>query len=120
MYSFSFQWCGDIKNEKDIEEIIAYRYGGVFESSKANNYVVFFRMPTDKVLIERLSKQEQEQAQKYVEARRMGLFSPPTHKINKRDILGYLDKKKGQVIFNPNFIVLNDNKTVEESSHSIK
>ena len=117
--SFSAQWCGDIKKDKDIEAILAYNYGGIVESSMANDYIILFRMPSDRVTIEKLSKQEQEQAKELVVPRRQGLFSAPTHKVNKRDILGYLDKKKGQVVFNPDFIVLNDDKIVEDSTQDI-
>ena len=115
--AFSFQWCGDISNDKDIEGILAYGYGGLVESSKANNYVILFRMPNDELKIETLSEQEQEQAQEFIEARRFGLISLPTHKINKRDILGYIDKKKGQVIFNPCFTISNYEHEKEEETH---
>lgn len=35
--AFSFQWCGNAENDHDIERILNYRYGGVTESSKAEN-----------------------------------------------------------------------------------
>ena len=102
--SFSCQWCGDIKNNKDIEEILTYGYGGIIESSKADNYVVLFKGPKDHANLEELSEEEQDKAQNFVETRRMGLMIIPTHKISNKEILGYIDKEKGHVIFNPNYI----------------
>lgn len=104
LYAFSFLWCGNMKNDYDIESILTYGYGGITESSKAENYVILFRVPKDQTNLEELSEEEQKKAQSLVETRRMGIMMVPTHKISNKEILGYIDKEKGQVIFNPNYV----------------
>ena len=80
--AFSFQWCGNAKNDHDIESILTYGYGGITESSKAENYVILFRVPKDQTNLEELSEEEQRIAQSLVETRRMGIVMKPTHKIS--------------------------------------
>lgn len=105
-----FSWpCGDIKNDEDLKRILSFEYNGNMFGSSADNYIILYRKNKDADMdFVEISEEEKEEALSFIDMRRnkMGLILKPTKKISTDNILGYIDKKKKQVVLNPNYKAL--------------
>ena len=118
-----FSWpCGDIKNDEDLKRILSFEYNGNMFGSRADNYIVLYRKNKDTNMdFVEISEEEKEEALSFIEMRRnrMGLFLKPTKKISTDNILGYIDKKRKQVVLNPKYKELELEGEQEQDSKDI-
>ena len=102
--SFSFPY-------QNIDQILTYQYGGVFSTNQADSYIVIFRISKDDGNLVNLTKEEIEEAKSFINMRRNILLPTPTKKVIPSNILGFVDKKNMQVVYNNNFMINNYSST---------
>ena len=90
-----------------VDQLLSYEYGNLVSSF--DRYIVLFRLPKDHNGPSPISEEEAKKAGEFVKMRR-DVIMQPTGKIDTSDILGYIDRKKMQVIENPNFVSLSTEK----------
>ena len=81
------------------DELLEHGYGNQYNNY--DDYIIVIDKPKDASITRKLSEEEREIAK--VMTRRLGLTSKPTHIIDSDYIVGYIDKKNMNVVFNSNY-----------------
>ena len=101
LYMFSKDLSSTSFAEFNTDQILSYSYGNLFE--KNGDYIVIISEPTDEDIVRELTEEEKQKAQ--IIPRRIGMAaSKPSHKIDAKYIVGIVDKKSEQIIFNEEYI----------------
>lgn len=87
--------------ELDINEILAYSYGN--GTQYYGDYIIIISEPKDEEIVIELSEEEKEQVL-IIPRRNACIGNKPTHKVDKKHIVGLIDKKHEKVIFNKEYL----------------
>lgn len=88
--------------EMSKDGVLNYSYGNVGVFDTASDYIIVLRQPVGKDIVRRTT--DEEKANNKIMARRPGLNTPVNdYVIDSSNIVGYIDKEKGKVVWNNNF-----------------
>jgi hypothetical protein len=100
-YLYSHNLDSTSFQEFNINQILAYSYGNGTEYF--GDFIIVISEPKEEDIVEELTEEEQEKV--LVAPRRKAIIgNKPTHKVDKKHIVGIIDKKHEKVILNPEYI----------------
>lgn len=100
-YSYSKDLGSTSFAEFDINQILAYSYGNGTENF--GDFIIVISEPKEEDIVEELTEEEQEQVQ-IVPRRNAVIGNKPPYKVDKKHIVGIIDKKHETVTLNPQYI----------------
>ena len=87
--------------EFSINQILSYSYGNGFE--QFGDFIIIISNPKDEDIVEELSEEEQEKVT-IIPRRNAIVGNKPTYRVDKKHIVGIIDKKHEKVITNPEYV----------------
>lgn len=100
-YSYSESLDSTSFCEFNMNQILSYSYGNGFE--QFGDFIVVISEPKNEDIVEELT--EEEQSLINIMPRRNAIVAnKPTHKVDKKHIVGFIDKKHEKVIVNPEYV----------------
>lgn len=100
-YLYSHNLDSTSFQEFNINQILAYSYGNGTEYF--GDFIIVISEPKEEDIVEELTEEEQEKVL-IVPRRKAIIGNKPTHKVDKKHIVGIIDKKHEKVILNPEYI----------------
>ena len=99
LYAYSENLSSTTCPELDVNQILSYGYGnGV---NMYDRFVVVIDAPDGEEIIRKMSPEEREKANIF--PRRMAVCDKPDYVIDSKYVVGYVDKLKMKVIYNPSY-----------------
>ena len=87
--------------EFNVKQILSYSYGNGIE--QFGDYIIVLSEPKNEDIVEELSEEEQEQVT-IIPRRNAIIGNKPEYKVDKKHVVGIVDKKHERVILNPEYI----------------
>ena len=100
-YSYSKDLGSTSFPEFTVDQILTYSYGNGIENF--GDYIIVLSVPKGEDIVEELTEEEQEKVQ-IIPRRNACIGNKPTHKVDKKHIVGLIDKKHEKVIFNKEYL----------------